>query len=131
MENGNKEWCLDSGCTAHICTEKVKFEKIENVRKTLNLANSESTSITGVGNVRMIVSNGNKEINVNFEKVYYVSDLRINLLSVSKITDHGYEVNFRKKDATVTDKSGKIIFRADRIGDLYYMLNDRSSMKKE
>lgn len=71
-ENGNnKKWCLDSGCTAHICTEKVKFEKIENVRKTLNLANSESTSITGVRNVRMIVSNGNKETNINFEKVYY------------------------------------------------------------
>jgi len=129
-ENGNnKKWCLDSGCTAHICTEKVTFKKIENVRKTLNLANSESTSITGVGNVRMIVSNGNKETNINFEKVYYVSDLRTNLLSVSKITDHGYEVNFRKKDAIVTDESGEMIFRADKIGDLYY-INDRSSMKK-
>lgn len=48
---------------------------------------------------------------------------------MSKITDHGYEINFRKKDAIVTDESGEMIFRADKIGDLYY-INDRSSMKK-
>lgn len=41
------EWCLDNGCTAHMCIKKSKFEKIEIVYKTLNLANSESTSITG------------------------------------------------------------------------------------
>lgn len=70
------EWCLDSGCTAHMCVEKTKFEKIENVCKTLNLANSESTNITGAGNVRMAVSNGEKKKTIYFEKVYYVPDLR-------------------------------------------------------
>lgn len=44
--NGIK-WCLDNGCTAHMCIKKSKFEKIGIVYKTLNLANSESTSITG------------------------------------------------------------------------------------
>lgn len=73
-------WCLDSRCTAHVCTEKDKFEKIENVNITLNLANSESTSITGAGNVRLSMSNGKKDTKINFEKVYYVSDLRTNLI---------------------------------------------------
>lgn len=100
-------------------TEKTKFEKIESVYKTLNLANSESTNITGAGNVRM--SNGKQETNVNFKEVYYVSDLRTNLSSVSKITDRGYEVHFRKKMTTVTGEHGEIIFRTDRIGNLYYV----------
>lgn len=124
------EWCLDSGSTTHMCVEKTKFEKIENVCKTLNLANSESTNITGTGNVRMAVSNGEKEKTMNFEKVYYVPDLRSNLLSVSKITDHGYEVNFRIKDAIITGKNGEIIFRADRVGDLYYVRKDKNTVNK-
>ncbi|XP_071570718.1 uncharacterized protein [Temnothorax nylanderi] len=113
-----------------MCTEKTKFEKIESVYKTLNLANSESTSITGAGNVRMAVSNGKRETNVNFEKVYYVSDLRTNLLSVSKITDRGYEVHFREKDATVTGEHGEIIFRADRIGNLYYVRRGKDAVNE-
>lgn len=128
-ENVNGEvWCLDSGCTAHMCTEKDKFEKIENVNKTLNLANSESTSITGAGNVRLSVSNGKKDTKINFEKVYYVSDLRTNLISVSKITDRGYEVLFREKDAIVTSKNEAIIFRADRVGSLYYARKGNSAV---
>ncbi|KMQ84418.1 retrovirus-related pol polyprotein from transposon tnt 1-94 [Lasius niger] len=129
-ESDSVEWCLDSGCTSHMCIEKTKFEKIDNVYKTLNLANSESTNITGAGNVRMTVSNGKKETNVNFEKVYYVSDLRTNLLSVSKITDRGYKVNFCEKDAIVTGKNGEIIFRADRIGDLYYVRKGRNPVNE-
>lgn len=50
-----------------------------------------------------------------------MSDLRTNLLSVSSITDHGYEVGFRKKDALVVDKNSSTVFRANRVGDLYYV----------
>lgn len=79
----------------------------------------------------MFMSNGKKETNINFEKMYYVSDLRSNLLSVSKITDHGYDVNFREKDAIVTGKNGEIIFRADRVGILYYVRKGKNPVNKE
>lgn len=105
----------------YICTEKAKFENIEKINKTLNLGNSESTKISGAGNVRVVVNNGENEIDVNFEKVYYVPDLRTNLLSVAQITDRGYEMLFRESCALVTDREGKIIFRADRVGNLYYL----------
>lgn len=116
-------WCLDSGSSAHICTEREKLGKINKINRTLNLANSESTNIIGKGNVEMSINNGQNKNNVNFEEVYYVPDLRTNLLSVSKITDHGFEVRFRKNEAIVIDKNGKIIFKANRVGNLYYVQN--------
>ncbi|XP_076248114.1 uncharacterized protein LOC143187798 [Calliopsis andreniformis] len=123
-------WCLDSGCSAHVCAEEVKFDKIKCINKVSNLANNESTSISSVESVKVYVSNSYNEISVNFEKVYYVPDLRANLLSISKITDHGYDVNFRKDHATVTNKNGETIFRADRIGELYYVRKGKYDEKK-
>ena len=51
----------------------------------LNLANDESTRITGKGSVSSTVDTGDCEIIIDVEKVFYVSDLRTNLFSVSKI----------------------------------------------
>lgn len=48
-------------------------------------------------------------------------DLRINLISVAKITDKGHEVTFRRDDASVRDERGREFVIADRRGDLYYV----------
>lgn len=47
------EWCLDSGCTSHLCRDKgdfIEFEESEVGR--LNLASNASTDITARGTVR-------------------------------------------------------------------------------
>lgn len=74
------------------------------------------------------MSNGKKDTKLNFEKVCITIHLRTNLISVSKITDRGYEVLFREKDAIVTSKNGAIIFRADRVGNLYYARKGNSAV---
>lgn len=50
-----------------------------------------------------------------------MSDLRTNLLAVSKIVDKGYEVIFRRKDALVLVSNDKVVVRAEREGNLYYV----------
>ena len=126
QENEN-EWCIDSGCSGHMCKARSMFVNFARVNTELNLANNESTKITGTGNVYLTVDTGKVERVVNFEKVFYVSDLRTNLLSVAKITDHGFEVRFRENDAVVIDRDNNVIVRADRIGNLYYVRCSRAS----
>ncbi|KAJ3659731.1 hypothetical protein Zmor_011405 [Zophobas morio] len=58
---------------------------------------------------------------VSLNKTLHVPDLRTNLMSVSKITDRGFEVHFRKGEAAILDKEGRLRLRAERIGDLYYV----------
>lgn len=60
-----------------------------------------------------------KKSNVILNKTLHVPKLRMNLLSVSKITDKGYRVVFDKQKATVTDQKGHTKLIARRIGDLY------------
>ena len=51
-----------------------------------------------------------------------VLDLNSNLLSVAKITDHGYKVEF--KNAVVYDDRNQIKVRAVRKGNAYYVKTD-------
>lgn len=127
-EQRNPIWCIDSGCTGHMCNEREIIKDFTRLDSELNLANNESTQITGTGKVSIRVNTGSEERRVDIEKVFYVSDLRTNLLSVAKMTDRGFEVRFRKKDAIVIDENSKIHMHADRVGNLYHVRMSQNSV---
>lgn len=52
------------------------------------------------------------------KNVLFVEDLKCNLMSVARLCDKGYEVTFRKNEATV-HKDGETAFTANRNGMLY------------
>ena len=51
----------------------------------------------------------------------YVPDLRTYFLSVSKMTDYGHEVMFKKGAAYAVDSSGQIVAFSERQGDFYFV----------
>lgn len=116
-----QQWCLDSGCTSHMVSNRAIFDQFTKVEKPLNLANRDSTKITGIGNVRITLNKGEGMQTFNLQNVYHVPDLRTNLLSVSKITNQGYKVMFDNQEAKVIDDRGKILMKAERRGDLYFV----------
>lgn len=120
-DKSNPVWCIDSGCTGHMCNEKHMIQGFERLDSELNLANNESTHITGAGKVSISVDTGSEERRIDIEKVFYVSDLRTNLLSVAKMTDRGFEVHFKKNNAIVIDEKNHIHMHADRVGNLYHV----------
>ena len=58
---------------------------------------------------------------VEFQDALYVPDLRTNLISVAKITDKNNEISFKKNEAIVSGMDGRLIAKAKRIGNLYYI----------
>lgn len=108
-------WCLDSGSTSHMCGNPGKFEEIkEPAQRRLNLASNASTSIDGTGLVRLTIRNGKEKKTVNLKDSLYVPDLRTNLLSVSKIADNGFNVNFDCNGAVVRDRENNVILTAEK-----------------
>ena len=117
-----RDWCLDSGATTHLCNDIELFREIDCSRRgVLNLANDSATETTGEGTVLFEASAVDGRPEVSLRSALHVPDLRTNLLSVSKITDRGFEVCFRRKEATICDQNGRLRLRADRVGDLYYV----------
>ena len=105
-----------------MCNERENFRNFKRVDTELTLANNESTRIMGTGDVRIMADVGKSDEEIIFKKVFYVPDLRTNLLSVARATDHGFEVKFCKDGAVVVDKDGHVTLRAERRGNLYYVI---------
>lgn len=121
-----KRWCLDSGCTSHLCGDSSKFMDLGKIAtEKLNLANNSSTNIIGRGTIRLNAEVEGRLKNVDLEDALLVPDLRTNLLSVSKITDRGFKVIFDEKSARVIDRQGATELEASRIDRLYYMQENK------
>uniref|UniRef100_A0A5S6QJ23 Integrase catalytic domain-containing protein n=1 Tax=Trichuris muris TaxID=70415 RepID=A0A5S6QJ23_TRIMR len=115
-------WCVDSGCTSHMCSTQDAFEFLtESEVKRLNLADKSSTSVRAVGRVKIQVNDGQNSRDLNLEKTLLVPSLRTNLISVSKATDSGHTVVFTRRNAYILDEKGETVVTADRRDGLYYI----------
>ena len=56
-----------------------------------------------------------------------------NLMSVAKITDHGFEVIFRKDDTVIIDSKGVVTTTATKRDGLYYVAQplEQASLGRE
>ena len=103
-----QEWCLDSGCTSHMCNQEKMFSDIEQTRNGVKLANKASVQVTAKGNVNIIANNGENSIPYTLTNTLLVPSLRTNLLSVAKVVDKDLEVIFNKTGALIRDHGGNV-----------------------
>jgi len=121
----NELWCLDSGCSSHVCGNENNFTDITGTaRGVLNLANNSATAIEARGKVSFQIRENAKVKNIDLQDTLFVPDLRTNLLSVGKIADRDYTVVFDKDAAKVLDKDGDRVLTAKRVNGLYYVNSD-------
>ena len=115
-----EQWCLDSGASSDMCSQKGKFREIVAAKSQLvNLANNNSTKIEGSGVVKLNTREG---VTAKLEDTLFVPDLRSNLLSVGKMTQHGFEVIFKKDEAVILDpRTKEKVMTSTRKRDLYYV----------
>ena len=94
--NGTAPWCFDSGATSHMTNDTYILKSIDNSKQSsISLANGGSIKSAGVGSCKLDFMDGNgKRKKVSLYRVYHVPSLATNLLSVSEITDNGFEVLF-------------------------------------
>ncbi|KAH0819264.1 hypothetical protein GEV33_003527 [Tenebrio molitor] len=117
----NDKWCLDSGCTSHICNDKELFINSEKAQCQLKLASNATTQAIAKGSVNILTSVGNQAKKIELKNTLYAPDFRTNLLSIAKILDKNREVLFTKNRAFIQDRRGRVKMIADRDGDLFYL----------
>lgn len=98
-------WLLDSGATSHMASSKV-FESLEEDKRDISLADKEGKKLISDGRGEVIIKQGSNNGKIRLKNVLCVPDINMNLLSVAKITDHGYSVKF--------DKYGAIVYRNEK-----------------
>ena len=82
-------WFLDSGCSNHMCGNKLWFSDLdEEFRQSVKLGNNSKMTVLGKGNIRMQVAGVTQVIT----DVFYIPELRNNLLSVGQLQEKGVAI---------------------------------------
>ncbi|XP_076637474.1 uncharacterized protein LOC143349811 isoform X1 [Colletes latitarsis] len=120
--NNCRVWLLDSGSTSHMTHDELICNNFVQEERRISMADKDGKVLTskGIGNVVVRQASSNNNI-VKLQNVLCVPEQNSNLLSVAKIIDHGYDVNFNKYGAIVYNKSDGIQMTAIRVQDVYYV----------
>ncbi|KAI3667434.1 hypothetical protein L6452_42491 [Arctium lappa] len=109
-------WYLDSGCSRHMTGNKELLSSFKaKFGGAVTFGDNVQGQIKGYGEL----SRGN----VLVSKVAYVDGLKHNLISISQLCDHGFDVKFQRKYCSLLhSESGQELLRADRKGKKYILV---------
>ena len=115
----DKEWYIDSGASQHMTGIRSWFSTYENIPlgPKVYLGDDTGLAIKGKGNISFQFPNN---VRKDVHDILHVQGLAKNLLSVSKMTDQGYEVSF--KADTCLMKRDNTVIKGVRSGSLYKLL---------
>src|SRR3954462_11756814 len=118
-------WYLDSGCSQHMIGKRSMFQDL--VLKSageVKFEGDQKGKIIGSGTI----STGNSP---SISNVLLVKGLAHNLLSISQLSDNGYDIIFNQKSCkAVSLKDGSILFTGKRKNNIYKLIFQILRIKK-
>lgn len=108
----NIRFCIDSGCTDHLVNNKNVFKEIVILDKPVKIAvakNNNYLSAIGVGNILAYGIVNGKHLEYLIKNVFYVPELRRNLLSVKKLEQEGIKVTFENGKVKLINKNNCLV----------------------
>lgn len=91
-------WFLDSGCSNHMSGHKDFFSELdENFHRSIKLGDNCSIDVMGKGRIHLQVNNISQVIS----EVFYIPDLKNNLLSIGQLQKRGLAILFQNNKCKV------------------------------
>ena len=110
-EQDQNIWFLDSGASNHMTGKKNFFVELnEKVQGEISFGDNSKVPVRGRGDILIKRKDGDHAFISN---VYYVPDMKSNILSLGQLLEKGYDISLRNKHLTVTDARGKMIIRVE------------------
>jgi len=111
---GYEGWILDSGASQHLCSTRKSFIEgtyREISRRGIEIADGSRIQAIGIGDVSIG--------QLRLSSVLHVPQVGGNLISIARLIDCGYEVQFAAQSCTISNRQLRI--EAIREGNLYYV----------
>ncbi|GKV47387.1 hypothetical protein SLEP1_g54294 [Rubroshorea leprosula] len=103
-------WFLDTGCTNHMCGKKEFFVDLdESYRSKVKFADESTVPVMGKGRILIKLKNGDHNY---ISDVFYVPDMKSNLLSLSQLLERGYNMLLCDNQLSIFDVKGTLILKA-------------------
>lgn len=115
---GENTWYLDNGASNHMTGNRNYFRSLdETITGKVQFGDDSRIDIKGKGSVLFVSGDGEKRV---LADVYYILDLRSNIISLGQATESGCDIRMRGDYLTLTDKDGKLITKAKRSKNRLY-----------
>lgn len=115
------QWIIDSGATCHVASNRDFFQSIISSSSDLTAANGEKIDVKGKGTCAIEVLNGSgRAITVTAKDVLYAPGIDGNLLSVRKLLDANFTVNFNGRTCEIKRNDTRVAM-ADECSGLYVL----------
>lgn len=114
------EWIIDSGATTHITNNKRLFDSFDSSQSSqVVVANDTKEYAKGKGTCTIdLISNNGNTSTAKLQDVLYAPNIHGNMISVHKLLNNGYSVNFGNGVCEIL-RDGKQIAVADDVNGLY------------
>lgn len=122
-------WFLDSGCSNHMCGDPSLFSEIEGgFKRTVRLGNRTQMEVVGKGSVRLFFQG----ISHVVQDVFYVPDLKNNLLSIGQLQERGLEILIKSNQCSIYHPTRGLIIRSNMTSNrMFIVLSRKQSAKQE
>ena len=121
--SNDRIWYLDNGASNHMTGKRSYFKTIdETITGKVRFGDDSKIDIKGKGSILFVSQNGAEKL---LADVYYIPDLKSNIISLGQATESGCEVRMKEELLTLHDREGKLIVKATRsMNRLYKVLMD-------
>ena len=124
LEADNKEkgmWYLDNGASNHMTGEKSYFAQLnENIKGKVKFGDGSYVDINGKGSILFEAKTGEQKL---LKDIYYIPELKSNILSLGQATEQGCEVRMRDNYLTLRDPSGRLLVKVLRSPNRLYKIS--------
>ena len=105
-------WYLDNGTNNHMTGNRDYFTKIdEKITWKVRFGDDSRIDIKGKGSILFASKDGKKKI---LYDVYFIPDLRSNIISLGQATEAGCDVRMKDDYLTLYDRDGNLLIKSVR-----------------
>ena len=129
VKESEQIFLLDSACTQHMARDRNLFASInKSDQKNVFVGDGKLLSVEGEGDILLNVKSNFGYRKCRFKNVLYVPDLTHNLLSISKISASGKNVNFNSKVCQIITGDKTVLF-GKKVNNLYLLETGYSKIR--
>ncbi|KAI5387949.1 hypothetical protein KIW84_073876 [Lathyrus oleraceus] len=121
INSNDNVWYLDLGASNHMCGHKHLFKEMRKIEDgNVSFGDASKVKVGGKGTIRYLQKDG---LIGSIEDVYYVPNLKTNILSLGQLTEKGYSILMKERILHLKDELGHLIARVEMERNRMYKLN--------
>ncbi|PKU82133.1 hypothetical protein MA16_Dca004151 [Dendrobium catenatum] len=110
-----------------MCRDKNMFIKIEAIESQIYFGDFLKIPVKGKDKILILLKDGTHQF---IFEVYYVSDMKCNILSLGKLLEKRLDIHMKDKKLTIKNNSNELIAQMEMTRNRMFILNIKNGVMK-